>query len=98
MGGRMASKELERIRTAVLEHCYALTEHATDEMNEDRLDVLDIESAILTGQIEQTLTNDPRGTLYVMQGRATDQATPVGVVVKFVKEDYLLVLTVYEVK
>ena len=29
----MASRELERIRLAILEHRYALTEHATDEMN-----------------------------------------------------------------
>jgi hypothetical protein len=37
-----------------------LTEHAYDEMAEDNLDVLDIESAVLTGTIDQTLTMDPR--------------------------------------
>ncbi|MDZ4658557.1 MAG: DUF4258 domain-containing protein [Bythopirellula sp.] len=94
----MASRELERIRLAIIEHRYALTEHATDEMNKDWLDVLDVESAILTGQIEKTLTHDPRGTRYVVVGQGTDQSTPVGVVVRFVVEDKLLVLTVYEVK
>ena len=52
----MASPELERIRGAVLDGRCALTEHAYEEMDDDNLDVLDIESAILTGEIDQTLT------------------------------------------
>ena len=67
-------------------------------MDDDNLDVLDVESAILTGEVDQVLTKDPRGTRYVMIGKATDQATPVGVVVRFVEGDRLLVLTVYEIK
>jgi hypothetical protein len=94
----MASRELERIRNAILDHRYTLTEHAYDEMAEDNLDVLDVESAILTGEIDQVLTKDPRGTRYVVLGNATDQATAVGVVVRFVEHDQLLVLTVYEIK
>jgi hypothetical protein len=94
----MASRELERIRSAILDHRYTLTEHAYDEMAEDNLDVLDVESAILTGEIDQTLTKDPRGTRYVVIGNATDQETPVGVVVRFVEHDQLLILTVYEIK
>jgi len=94
----MASRELERIRTAILDQRYTLSEHAYDEMDQDRLDVLDIESAILTGRIEQTLTKDPRGTRYVVVGTATDEATEVGVVVRFVEHEQLLVLTVYEIK
>ena len=35
---------------------------------------------------------------YVVVGTATDEATPVGVVVRFVQRDELLVLTVYEIK
>lgn len=58
----MANRELERIREAFLDHRYILTEHAYDEMAEDNLDVLDVESAILTGQIDEVLTLDPRGT------------------------------------
>lgn len=94
----MASRELERIRRAVLEQRYTLTEHAYDEMDEDRLDVLDVESAILTGRIDQTLTHDPRETRYVVVGNATDQRTPVGVVTRFVSHDELLILTIYEIK
>ena len=94
----MASKELERIRGAILDQRYTLTEHACDEMNQDNLDVLDVETAILTGRVEQTLTRDPRGTRYVIVGKATDETTLVGVVLRFVEHDELLILTVYEVK
>lgn len=94
----MASRELERIRNAVLDQRYTLSEHAYDEMDQDNLDVLDIESTILSGRIEKTLTKDPRGTRYVVIGKATDEATDVGVVVRFVEHDQLLILTVYEIK
>jgi hypothetical protein len=92
----MASRELERIRNAILDHQYTLTEHAYEEMEEDGLDVLDVESAILTGEIEQAQTMDPRGTRYVVIGDATDKQTAVGVVVRFAERDQLLTITVYE--
>ena len=94
----MASRELERLRNAILDARYTLTEHAYDEMDEDDLDVLDVESAILSGDIDQVLTLDPRGTRYVVIGKATDLQTSVGVVVRFVEHDQLLVITVYEIK
>ena len=93
----MASRELERIRNAILDRRYSLTEHAYEEMDDDRLDVLDVEAAILTGGIDQVLTADPRGTRYVVVGNATDEQTAVGVVVRFVEHDQLLVITVYEI-
>ena len=71
----MSSRELQRIREAILDHRYVLTEHAYEEMENDQLDVLDVESAILTGRLEQTLTRDPRGTRYVVVGEATDRET-----------------------
>jgi len=94
----MASRDLERIRNAILDGRYALTEHAYDEMAEDNLDVLDVESAILTGEIDKVLTRDSRGTRFVVVGKATDRDTPVGVVVRFVEHDQLLVITVYEIE
>lgn len=89
---------LERIRNAVLDQQYALTEHAYDEMNADNLDVLDMEAAVLTGQVDQVLTDDSRGVRYVVVGTACDLATPVGVVVRFVENDQLLFITVYEIQ
>lgn len=67
-------------------------------MAEDSLDVLDVESAILTGEIDEALTMDPRGTRYVIIGNATDQKTPVGIVARFVEHDQLLIITVYEIE
>ena len=67
-------------------------------MEDDDLDVLDVEAAVLTGEIEETLTKDPRGTRYVVVGTATDEHTPVAVVARFVEYDQLLVITVYELK
>ena len=94
----MARRELERIRNAIFDHRYVLTEHACDEMAEDNLDVLDVEAAVLTGEIDQVLTKDPRGTRYVVVGTATDQETLVGVALRFVEHNQLLVITVYEIK
>jgi len=94
----MSQKVLNQIRDAVLTGRYALSEHAYDEMDKDNLDVLDVEAAILSGRIEQTLTRDPRGTRYVVVGTACDESTPVAVVGRFVERDQLLVITVYEIK
>ena len=93
----MSQKVFNQIRDAILAGRYALSEHAYDEMDEDNLDVLDVETALLSGRIEQTLTRDPRGTRYVVVGTACDEFTPVAVVVRFVERDQLLVITVYEI-
>jgi hypothetical protein len=45
-------------------------------MDDDNLDVLAVESALLTGELEEVLTPDPRGTRYVVGGTACDQSTP----------------------
>jgi len=89
---------LERIRSAVLSRRYAFSEHAYDEMDEDNLDVLDVEAAILTGQIDAVLTDDPRGTRYVVVGTGCDLTTQVAVVARFVEGEQLLIITVYEVQ
>ena len=93
----MAVRESWRIRNAIMARRYALTEHAYEEIEEDNLDVLDVESAILTGEIDQVLTMDPRGTRYVVVGKATDLETPMGAVVRFVEYDQVLVITAYQI-
>ena len=60
--------------------------------------MLDVECAILAGEIDKVLTADPRGTRFVILGKATDQQTPVGAVIRFVEHDQLLIITVYEIK
>jgi hypothetical protein len=87
---------LEAMRRAVLEQMYVLTPHALLEMREDRLDVVDVESAILTGRIERVFKDDPRGPRYEVVGKACDLATDVGVVARLVEA--MLIITAYEKK
>jgi hypothetical protein len=60
-----------------------MTVHASEEMAEDDLYILDIEQAVLNGQVVRREKDDPRGTKYVIQGLASDGETSVGVVGRF---------------
>ena len=85
---------LEAIQRAVMDQAYVMTPHALLEMRNDALDVVDVESAILTGTIHRVFDDDPRGTRYEVVGKAADLATEIGVVARFVGP--LLIITVYE--
>ena len=74
-----------------------MTVHAVEEMAEDDLDILDVEQAILNGQIVRREKNDPRGTKYAIEGFATDAEISVGVVGRFQGNERYLIITVYEV-
>lgn len=74
-----------------------MTAHAMEEMAEDNLDILDVEQAILNGQVIRTKKDDPRGTKYVVEGTAIDQQTPVGIVGRFTSTGRYLIVTVYEI-
>jgi hypothetical protein len=86
---------LEKMRQAVLDHAYVMTPHGELEMRKDRLDVVDVESAILTGRIEAVFSDDPRGWRYEVVGFACDLSTRVGVVIRFAGA--MLIITVYEI-
>ena len=96
MRERQKVQALELMRRAVLEQTYVMTPHALLEMREDRLDVVDVESAILTGKIERVFEDDPRGARYEVVGKACDEFTEIGIVGRFVGA--LLIITVYEKK
>jgi hypothetical protein len=68
----MARRIIERIREKVQLGQYDVTAHAMEEMAEDNLDILDVEQAILNGQIVRTDKGDPRGTKYVIEGTAVN--------------------------
>jgi hypothetical protein len=68
-----------------------------DEMAEDGLDILDVEHAMLYGQITRAERDDPRGTKYVVEGIAANQHTPVGVVGRFTGTGRYLIITVYAI-
>lgn len=93
----MSKRDLERIREKVRLRQYDMSAHAMEEMAEDMLTILDVESAILNGQISRIEKEDPRGTKYVIEGVALDRQTPVGVVVRFSSSGRTLIITVYEV-
>jgi hypothetical protein len=68
-----------------------------EEMAEDNLDILDVEEAIFNGYVSRTEKEDQRGTKYVVEGKAVDQTTRVGVVGRFTGTERYLIITVYEV-
>ncbi|MDX6530551.1 MAG: hypothetical protein QOH41_2841 [Blastocatellia bacterium] len=74
-----------------------MTVHAMEEMAEDDLDIIDIEQAILTGQVVRSDKDDPRGVKYVVEGFAADSETSVGVVGRFHGRERYLIVTVYEI-
>ncbi len=74
-----------------------MSAHAMEEMSEDNLDITDVEGAILNGRITKIEKEDPRGTKYVLEGTATDQSTPVGVVGRFTSTRRFLIITVYTI-
>ena len=75
MRDQQKSLALEKMREAVLNQAYVMTPHALFEMRDDHLDIVDVESAILTGTIERVFEDDPRGRRYEVVGKACDQVT-----------------------
>jgi hypothetical protein len=71
--------------------------HAMEEMAEDDLDIVDVEQALLTGQLIRTEKDDPRGTKYVVEGFAIDGETAIGVVGRFLGSERYLIITIYEI-
>ena len=93
----MPARDIERIREKIRSVQYDMMAHAMEEMAEDVLDIVDVESAILNGRVVRIERDDPRGTKYVIEGLAVDGRTPVGVVGRFAGNGRYLVITVYEV-
>ena len=93
---RALTRVMDRIKKSVLDHEHVFTTHAESEMKQDRLDFVDVESALLTGTIERVFEHDPRGLLYEVVGSACDLLTRVGVVVRV--EARTIIITVYEIK
>jgi hypothetical protein len=89
--------DIDRIRDKIRLRYYDMSAHAMEEMAEDLLTILDVEEAVLNGQIIRVEKDDPRGTKYVVVGMALDQQTPVGVVGRFTSVGRYLIITVYEV-
>lgn len=74
-----------------------MTVHAMEEMAEDDLDIVDIEQAVLSGQLVRREKDDARGSKYVVEGLAADGETSVGVVGRFQGRERYLIITIYEI-
>ena len=74
-----------------------MSAHAMEEMAEDLLTILDVEAAVLNGQVIRVEKDDPRGPKYIVVGTSLEQQTPVGVVGRFASNGRYLIITVYEV-
>jgi hypothetical protein len=66
-------------------------------MAEDHLSIVDVECAILSGEVARTEVDDPRGPRYTIVGTAEDGQAEVGVVGRFAETGVYLIVTVYEV-
>ncbi len=93
----MPRSDIDRIREKIRLRQYDMSAHAMEEMAEDLLTILDVEEAVLSGQVIRVEKDDPRGAKYIVVGTALDQQTPVGVVGRFASTGNYLIITVYEV-
>ena len=93
----MPRNDIDRIKEKIRLRQYDMSAHAMEEMAEDILTILDVEEAVLSGQIIRVEKDDPRGTKYIVVGTAIDRQTPVGVVGRFASSGRYLIITVYEV-
>ncbi|MBI4023985.1 MAG: DUF4258 domain-containing protein [Verrucomicrobia bacterium] len=92
----MRRQILDQIRQLVLESRYEVTDHAFEEMADDNLLLVDVETAILTGQIIRENKGDPRGTVYAIKGGGTDHETSIGIVIRFNERRNALIITAFK--
>ena len=69
----MPHRLIDRIREKIRLQEYDMTLHAMEEMAEDGLDILDIEHAILNGQIVKRSKLDARGIKYTCRRTRTGE-------------------------
>jgi hypothetical protein len=92
----MSDGILNRIRQAVREKRYQMTDHALEEADADDLTLNDILEVLLNGDLDSTYLDDPRGTRYVIRGDV--DINEVDVVCRFRRDGTLLIIiTVYVV-
>ncbi len=77
---------------------HRFSQHALDELHADKLHPIDAESALLTGTVTRTESDNTAlpGPRYSVVGTATDLMTKVTVVCRFEPQQQLLVITCYE--
>jgi len=89
---------IRRIRQAFRDGRYKYSIHALDEMDEDGLTDADVEQAVMKGGVVATLTEDPRGSRFVVRGFGLDEETEVEIVCRFLQSSTLRIITVYAIE
>jgi hypothetical protein len=74
-----------------------MTQHASEEMAEDELDIVDVETSIRNGKLVKSEKDDPRGTRYTVHGIGADHKTQIGTVGRFTETGRYLFITVFKV-
>ncbi len=67
-------------------------------MVDDKLNLRDIEQAVLHGKLTRKEKDDLRGTKYIIIGKSIDPQITVGIVGRFTETGRFLIITVYEIK
>lgn len=93
----MARQVLVKIRAAIRHGAYDMTQHASEEMAEDELDIIDVETSIRNGKLIKSEKDDPRGTRHTVYGTSIDHKTQVGTAGRFTGTGRYLIITVYKV-
>lgn len=91
----MSDGILTRIRRAVREKRYQVTDHALEEADADDLTLDDILDILLDGDLDSTYTDDPRGPRYVIRGDMGEDE--VDVVCRFRSDGKLLIIITVDV-
>jgi len=91
----VAQATINRIRNSIRSLNYAVVIHAAEELDDENLTVLDLESIILTGAIvERQRDRQTREVKYIVRGNTLSDV-PAETVVKLAPEGTLFVITVY---
>ena len=92
----MSSRVLAKLRALIRSRQYVMTLHADEEMDADGFSIVDVENALLTGELVGRQTDrQSRERKYLIQGPSADRTTDLVVVVKFGLGDQLVIVTVY---
>ena len=89
---------IDSIRQKILDGDYEIAiPHFFEEMADDDLELIDIETAIANGRLTRRFTKDVRGTRYEVAGNAIDGRT-IGVICRIKESGKVLLITVYEIE
>jgi SepF-like predicted cell division protein (DUF552 family) len=73
-----------------------MTLHAEEEMDADGFSVLDVEHAVLTGDlVERQADREPKERKYLLKGPSADHTADLVVVAKFGFGGQLVIVTIY---